>query len=171
MYKAIWYVDCGGTQVQLWCNRFKEGREDVNDNARLDRPSTWTIDENIEAVKKIILDNRRITITEVADDVGISFQSFCLKSAERQSPKKYFRSLFAFFSRILKYPGVHYFSPSTLRINDLFFTKYFFDAGGTTTAATGENDRDFNIKSQNVFEMLFKLACKNFSANLTIKIF
>ena len=34
-----------------------------------------TTDENIEAVKKMILDNRRIDIREVADDVGISFGS------------------------------------------------------------------------------------------------
>ena len=45
------------TQVQLWYKRFKEGREN----------------ENIEAVKKLSLDNRQITIREVADDVGISF--------------------------------------------------------------------------------------------------
>ena len=50
------------TQVQLWYNRFKEGREDVNDDARPGRPSTSTTNENIEAVKKMILDNRRITI-------------------------------------------------------------------------------------------------------------
>ena len=31
--------------------------------------------ENIEAVKKIILDNRWITIREIADDVGILFGS------------------------------------------------------------------------------------------------
>ena len=54
-------------------NRFKEGREDVNDNARTGGPSTSTTDENIEAVKKMILDNRRITTGEVADDVSISF--------------------------------------------------------------------------------------------------
>ena len=59
------------TQVQLWYNRFKEGREDVNDDARLGRPSTSTTDDNIEAVKKMILNNRRITIREVIDDVGI----------------------------------------------------------------------------------------------------
>ena len=34
-----------------------------------------TTDENIEAVKKMILDNRRVTIREVADVVGISFCS------------------------------------------------------------------------------------------------
>ena len=50
------------TQVQLWCNRFKEGREDINDDARPGRPSTSTTDENIEAVMKMILDNRRIPI-------------------------------------------------------------------------------------------------------------
>ena len=46
-------------QVQLCYNRFKEGREDVNDDARPGRPSTSTTDENIEALKKMILDNRR----------------------------------------------------------------------------------------------------------------
>ena len=64
------------TQVQLWYNQFKEGREDVNDDARPGRLSTLTTNGNIEAVKKvIILDNHRITIREVADDVGISFGS------------------------------------------------------------------------------------------------
>ena len=63
------------TQVQLWYNRFKEGREEVNDDTRLGCSSTSTTDENIEAVKKIILDNRRTTIREDFDDIGISFGS------------------------------------------------------------------------------------------------
>ena len=36
------------TQVQLRYNRFKEGRENVNDDACPGRPSTLTTDENIE---------------------------------------------------------------------------------------------------------------------------
>ena len=44
------------TQVKLWCNRLKECREDVIANARPGRPSTSTTDENIEAVKKMILE-------------------------------------------------------------------------------------------------------------------
>ena len=36
------------THIQLWYNQFKEGREDVNDDARPDRLSTSTTDENIE---------------------------------------------------------------------------------------------------------------------------
>ena len=41
----------------------------------MSRPNTSTTDESIEAVKKMILNNRRITIREVAEDVGISFGS------------------------------------------------------------------------------------------------
>ena len=63
------------TQVQLWYNRFEEGREDVNDDARPGRPSTSTTDKTVKAVKKMILDNHRNTIREVADDVDISFGS------------------------------------------------------------------------------------------------
>ena len=63
------------TQVQLWYNRLKENWEDVNDDARPERPSTSKSDENIEAVKKMILNNCRITIREVADDVAMSFGS------------------------------------------------------------------------------------------------
>ena len=46
------------TQVQFRYNRFKEGREDVNNDGRSGRPSTSTIVENIEAVKKMIFDNK-----------------------------------------------------------------------------------------------------------------
>ena len=62
------------TQNQLWYNRYKEDREDVNDDVRPGHPSTLT-DENIEAVKKMIFHNHLITIGEVADEVGISYGS------------------------------------------------------------------------------------------------
>ena len=42
-------------------------------NFRPGRPSRSTTDEHIEAVKKMILYNLRITIREIADDVGILF--------------------------------------------------------------------------------------------------
>ena len=41
------------TRVQLMYNLFKEGGEDVNDDARPSRPSTSATDENIEAVKQM----------------------------------------------------------------------------------------------------------------------
>ena len=51
------------TQVKLCYNRFAESRE-----SRPGRPSTSRTNENINAVKKMILDNRRITIREATDD-------------------------------------------------------------------------------------------------------
>ena len=64
------------TQFQLWYTRIKEDREVVSDNARPCRPSTSTTDGNIEEVKEMILDKRRITIREVVIDVGILIGSY-----------------------------------------------------------------------------------------------
>ena len=69
----------GRTQVQLWYNRFKEGREDVN--APSDRTSPSTTYENM----KMILDYPRITIGELAD--GIAYRS--------THAKKFFRMFWA----------------------------------------------------------------------------
>ena len=61
----FWLVAFGESTMKqntssiVWYNWFKEGRADVNDNASPGRPSTSTTDENIEAMKKIILDNHR----------------------------------------------------------------------------------------------------------------
>ena len=58
MCKDIWNVDestMSRTQVQLWYNRFKEGREGINDDARPGHSNTSTTDENIEAAKKMII--------------------------------------------------------------------------------------------------------------------
>ena len=74
MRKDIWNVDCGIWQVDYEQNT-SWIVEDINDDSIPDRPSTSTIDENIEAVKKTILDNLRITIRELADDVSILFGS------------------------------------------------------------------------------------------------
>ena len=57
----------------MWYNRFKEGREDVNDDARPGSPSTSTTDENIEAEKKCLW-------IIVADDVFFT-DVFGMKSA------------------------------------------------------------------------------------------
>ena len=55
---------------------FSEGREDMNDEGRAERPSTSTTDENINEVKKIVLVNRRITVREVAENLNISIGSW-----------------------------------------------------------------------------------------------
>ena len=60
-------------RVQSWYNRFKKGQEDVNGDSRSGHPSTLTTDNNVEAVKQIILDSCRMTIRAGANDVGILF--------------------------------------------------------------------------------------------------
>ena len=72
----MWTVVLGGftmsrTWVQLWYNEFKEDQEDVNDVAH---PKDIN-DENIEAVNKMFLINRRINFREAVDDIAISFGS------------------------------------------------------------------------------------------------
>ena len=69
----LWRIYYKQNASSIVVNRFKLGREDFNDDTPAGRPSMSLIDENIKTVKKIILDNRRITIREVADDGGIWF--------------------------------------------------------------------------------------------------
>ena len=59
------------TKVYEWYKRFQHGREEIEENDRPGRPSTSRTDENVEKVKEMVMNDRRITIREVADDVGI----------------------------------------------------------------------------------------------------
>ncbi|XP_025153781.1 putative uncharacterized protein FLJ37770 [Harpegnathos saltator] len=63
------------SRVYEWYKLFQEGREDIEDDARSGRPSASTSDENVKKVKEIVLANRRITIREVAEEIGISYGS------------------------------------------------------------------------------------------------
>ena len=61
--------------VYEWYRDFKEGRERVDDFQRSGRPSTSIDDQNINKIKEMVVGNRRLTIRELADMVGISFGS------------------------------------------------------------------------------------------------
>jgi len=63
------------TQCFEWYNLFKTGRTSLDEDPRSGRPSTSTDDVHIDAVRDLILQNRRLTIREIAKDVGISFGS------------------------------------------------------------------------------------------------
>ena len=71
------YGECTVSQksVYKWYKLFTEDQEEVNDDTCPGWPSTSTTDVNTEAVKEIVMENRRITIREVAEDVGISVGS------------------------------------------------------------------------------------------------
>jgi histone-lysine N-methyltransferase SETMAR len=57
----------------LWYKRFKDRRTSVNDNERSGRPSTSTTPENIAKVREAILADRRRTIHDVCEIVGLSY--------------------------------------------------------------------------------------------------
>ena len=47
-------------RVYEWNKRFREEREDVEDDARSGRPSISITDENVEKIEAVVLANRRL---------------------------------------------------------------------------------------------------------------
>ena len=58
-----------------WHSRFKNGRTSLDDDERSGRPSTSTSPETVHEVERIVLEDRRTTICEIADQLEISFGS------------------------------------------------------------------------------------------------
>jgi len=63
------------TQVYQWYERFKSGREAVKDDARPGRPSTSKTDENVDEIRQLLIENRKLTIREIAETTNIWFGS------------------------------------------------------------------------------------------------
>ena len=61
--------------VYDWIKRFKEGRQQIEDDPREGRPSTSKSQENIKLVQNLVREDRRVTIDEIANEVGISHGS------------------------------------------------------------------------------------------------
>ncbi len=62
------------TTVKNWARDVRCGREQVEDEPRSGRPSTAVTDENIQAVEDIFMEDRRITLDEIADILGINHE-------------------------------------------------------------------------------------------------
>ena len=59
------------TRLFEWHRRFKEGREEVEDDHRSGRPSTSRTDENVERVRQKVRSDRRLTVRIIADELGM----------------------------------------------------------------------------------------------------
>ena len=59
------------TRVFEWHKRFVDGREDVEDDPKLERRCTSTTDTNIEKVSQLVRRDRRVTIRIIANEVGM----------------------------------------------------------------------------------------------------
>lgn len=58
-----------------WHSRFKNGRTSLEDDERSGRPSTSTSPEIVHEVERIVQEDRRTTISELADQLQVSFGS------------------------------------------------------------------------------------------------
>ncbi|PNF22514.1 hypothetical protein B7P43_G14380 [Cryptotermes secundus] len=63
----------GQTQTYEWYKRFKHGRTSTDDDDRSRWPSTGTTPENVAKVKDLILQDRRLTIKDLCNTLGLSY--------------------------------------------------------------------------------------------------
>ena len=60
------------TRLFKWHRRFKEGREEVEDDHRSEKPSTNRTDENVERVRQKVRSDCRLTVRMIADELGMN---------------------------------------------------------------------------------------------------
>ena len=60
------------TCLSEWHRRFKEGREEVEDDHRKGRPSTRRTDENAERVRQKVRSDHRLTVRMRTDELGMN---------------------------------------------------------------------------------------------------
>ena len=68
--------DClSRTQCHEWYQRFKSVRTSIEDDPKCGRPSTSMDHDHVEKVLAVIRQNHRLTVREVAEEVGICKRS------------------------------------------------------------------------------------------------
>ena len=71
MQKAFGNECMSKTRIKEWYNRFKGGRPSVDSDSRFGRASTTKTLDNIERVRLAIEGDRRSTVRELENDLGI----------------------------------------------------------------------------------------------------
>ncbi|XP_050028453.1 protein GVQW3-like [Dermacentor andersoni] len=69
---AFGVYSMSSTQIKEWYNQFEDGRTSVECEPRSGRPSTCRNDQVIAEVNAVLMRDRRVTIREIAEKVGIS---------------------------------------------------------------------------------------------------
>jgi len=73
--QAFWEDAMCITRIKEWYNRFKDDSTSVDSEPRHGRPSTSRNDNVINQVRTLVMQDRRITVRELADEVGVSIGS------------------------------------------------------------------------------------------------
>jgi len=67
------YVDQApsSSNVFRWYGRFRDGREDTEDDPRSGRPTECRNDNNVEKISQLLLQNRHLSLRMLADEMNI----------------------------------------------------------------------------------------------------
>ena len=72
--KKVYGDDCMiRTQVYTWFTRFKNGRDDLNDDPRSGRPEASNRAELVEKVREIIAIDANFTVRMLAEELNLSY--------------------------------------------------------------------------------------------------
>ncbi|GBN03918.1 Putative uncharacterized protein FLJ37770 [Araneus ventricosus] len=75
-HKMLLKVDAVSKKcVFEWFKRFRDGKEDVKDEPRSCRPPTSTTPDNIERVRRMLADDRQLSLRMIAEELKISIDS------------------------------------------------------------------------------------------------
>jgi len=55
-----------------WHRRFKKGREDVQDDPRIEQPKTQRTDANVDRVRTLLRSDRRLGVRVIAEELNMS---------------------------------------------------------------------------------------------------
>ncbi|GBM27494.1 Putative uncharacterized protein FLJ37770 [Araneus ventricosus] len=76
MLLKVYGVDAGSKKcVFEWFKCFRDGKEDVKDEPRSGRPPTSTTPDNIERVRRMLADDRRLSLRMITEELKISLES------------------------------------------------------------------------------------------------
>ncbi|EHH23262.1 hypothetical protein EGK_06697 [Macaca mulatta] len=96
-----------------WHKRFKEGREDVRDDARSGRPVTHRTDDNIQKVKDLVCSNRQLTVRMMAEELNLDKETVRLILKENLNMRKVSAKV---ISGVLKEMGFHHVGQADLEL-------------------------------------------------------
>ncbi|XP_006815359.1 protein GVQW3-like [Saccoglossus kowalevskii] len=59
--------------IKNWVANFKRGKERTKDGRRFERPQSATTDNQVEAIHRMVMNDRRVTILHIGHSLGIIY--------------------------------------------------------------------------------------------------